>query len=140
MHEQSRTCHTRLPRRRENARDHAIDYIINAHIVEKDVGALSAKFEDEWLEVLCGTSGNEACTLRTAGEPHFANKGVSNEGVARFIAVSGHDVQAAVRETGFLGQFAEAQQTQGVHLRWLHHHRITRCKCRRQPHTAKQHR
>ena len=86
--EQPRSGDAGLSRGREDPGDHAVDDIVDAHVVEEDVGALAAQLENQWLEVLSGTGRHESRAVWASGEPHLSHQGMRDERVARATGYS----------------------------------------------------
>ena len=90
-------------------------------VVHDDVGRLAAEFERDFLQVAGRGVDDELADFGGAGEGDFIDVHVCGERGAGSFAVAGNDVDDAIREAGFLHQFAETQCRERCLLGWLEH-------------------
>ena len=106
--------------------------VFNIAVAENHVGRLAAQFQRHLLEVPGSRLKNQFANFGGAGEGDLVDIGMRRQGSARGLAVSRDDVHDAVRNPGFLNQFAQAQAGQRRLLRRLDDHGASRRQCRAQ--------
>ena len=97
----ARAGDARLPRRREDARQHACLRLIQVRVVEHDVRALAAQLQHAADQPLSRARGDRAAGADAAGERHLRDERMIDERLPR-LAEAADDVDDARRNAGEL--------------------------------------
>ena len=132
LDEQARAGDARLTGRGEDARDHALDRVVEVRVVEHDVRRLAAKLHADALQPARRGFVDALAGGVRAGERDLADERMLDQSGADVGAEAGDDVDDAGRESGLLDQLHELERRRRRELRRLDHHGVAGSQRRRQ--------
>src|SRR3984957_1837165 len=110
MDERARTRDAGLPRGCENARDHALDGVVDNGVLEHDVGRFAAKLERDGLDGPRGKLVDALSGAVAPSEGDLRDMRMADKGLADLGAEAGQNIYNAGRKAGFLEQAAKLER------------------------------
>ena len=132
MDQRARAGDASLPGRGEDARDNALDGVVENGVLEHDIGRFAAKLERDRFDGLRSQFVDALPGAVAAGEGDLCDMRMRDQALADLGAEPGHDIHDAGRKAGLLEQASEFERRHRGEFRGLPDDRIAGGQSRRE--------